>query len=277
MLIGLTIGCTNSIKKLAEARQLAAELHARFNKAADASNRAVMADADEASIAFAREANLAKQAVDRDAQALAPVLRELRLTEEAKLLDEVVRHFSEYQNLDRSILALAIENTNLKAQRLSFGAAREAAESFSKSLRALVLITSPKSRAQVESLALHAALAVRELQVLHGPHIAESSDPQMTRMEKEMAALEVAARAALTSLSKLIEPGARDKLAQAFAHLDRFKDLHTQLIALSRRNSNVRSLEMARGQGLALAAACDASMSALSEALERQKSTNATR
>ena len=42
--------------------------------------------------------------------------------------------FDEYRRLDDEILPLAVENTNLKAQRLSFGPAREAADAFRASL-----------------------------------------------------------------------------------------------------------------------------------------------
>lgn len=47
-------GCSDMIAQLLTARRLAADLHAHFNKATDATNRAVMATTDEASAAFAR-------------------------------------------------------------------------------------------------------------------------------------------------------------------------------------------------------------------------------
>ena len=50
----------------------------------------------------------------------------------------------------------------------------------------------------------------------------------------------------------------------------------TQIIALSRRNSNVRSLEMALGKGRVLTAACDASVGALQDALAK-RGVNPTR
>ncbi len=45
-------------------------------------------------------------------------------------MDEFNGQSAQYGSLDRNILALAVENTNLKAQRLSFGPAREAADAF---------------------------------------------------------------------------------------------------------------------------------------------------
>ena len=123
------------LTQLLEARQLAADLRLQFNKAADASNRAVMADTDEASSAAAREAEEVTGAIQRDAQALQPILQELAYADEIRLLHEFDGRFDEYRTLDRTILGLAVENTNLKAQRLSFGPAREAADAFRDSSR----------------------------------------------------------------------------------------------------------------------------------------------
>jgi hypothetical protein len=87
-------GCNGSkavLTQQAEAHRLASHLHGQFSRAADASNRAVMADTDEASIAAAHEAEQA---------------------------------------------TLAVENTNIKAQRLSFGPAQDAVNAFRQSIEA---------------------------------------------------------------------------------------------------------------------------------------------
>jgi hypothetical protein len=112
------------------ANRLAGDLRVAFNRAADAANRAVMADTDEASVAFARDAEGARQTVRRDADALTPLLRSLGYTDEVRLLADFGGHFAEYEALDREVLTLAVENTNLKAQRLSYGPARAAADAF---------------------------------------------------------------------------------------------------------------------------------------------------
>ena len=86
----LAAGCdvNRALEQLSQARHLAADLQVRFSKAADASNRAVMADTDEASVAFAREAEEAKAAIPRDAAALQPLLQTLGYSDEARLLEE---------------------------------------------------------------------------------------------------------------------------------------------------------------------------------------------
>jgi hypothetical protein len=120
--------------QLADSHRLAADLRIQFNQAADASNRAVMADTDETSIAFAHDAEKALQIVDSDVAALMPLLRSLSFSKEIQVLEDFEKHFAQYRELDRTILTLAVENTNLKAQDLAFGPARVAADNFRNSL-----------------------------------------------------------------------------------------------------------------------------------------------
>ncbi len=278
MIMGAATACIKApetvLERLVESRRLAAELLVQFTKAADASNRAVMADTDKASIAFAREAEQATQAVQRDTDALRPILLDLDYSDETHLLEEFGSRFDEYRTLDRSILELAVENTNLKAQRISFGPAQEAADAFRDSLAAVVRSEPAKDRWRVEALVATAVAAVREIQVLQAPHIAESDEAAMTRMEKRMATSEAAVRSALVTLKGLIQPTSRPQLATATTTLDRFMALNAQIIALSRRNTNVRSLALSLGQKRTLTAACEDSLRALQDALAKRGFTS---
>jgi hypothetical protein len=260
-------GCRNYFSQLDDSRRLAADLRIQFNQAADASNRAVMADTDEASIAFAGDAEKALQVVESDVAALLPLLRSLSFSKEIQLIEEFGKHFAEYRELDRSILTLAVENTNRKAQRLAFGPAREAADNFRDALGGVASSIPPKDRCSVEALTAKATLAVREIQVLHAPHIAEPKDAAMTAMEQEMEKLEASARGAVRSLTELVPRGTHPALTTALVALDRFKDISRQIVALSRRNSNVRSLELSLRTKPALTAACDQSLRALQDLL----------
>jgi hypothetical protein len=167
------------------------------------------------------------------------------------------------------VLDLAVENTNLKAQRLSFGPAQEAADAFLQSLDALVPATQADAW-RVKALAATAVAAVREIQALQAPHVAEPDDAAMTRIEKRMTAAEGEARNALKTVSGLVAPGSRTRLAAASSALDRFVDFNRQLIALSRRNTNVRSLALSLGQKRMLTAACEESLRGLQDALSKR-------
>lgn len=84
----LTAGChgpANFLVELGEARQTAADLRVQFNREADASNRAVMADTDESSVAFAHEAEVTTQSLENDRAALASVLGHLNYATETVL------------------------------------------------------------------------------------------------------------------------------------------------------------------------------------------------
>jgi hypothetical protein len=275
-MITLALGCqggsTTFLTRLDKARRLAADLHVQFKEAADASNRAVMADTDEASTEFASDAEKTVLLIESDVATLSPQLRSFGFPNEIQFLEEFRAHFAEYRNLDREILTLAVENTNLKAQRLSFGAARQAADGLRDSLGAIPSSVPPKDRCRVEGLVAKATLAVREIQVLQAPHIAESDDVAMTRMENEMADRDGVARDAIKALAGLVPPNARPSLDAALLQLDKFKDVSDQIVTLSRRNSNVRSLDLSLRAKPPLAAACDGSLRALEDALAAEGS-----
>jgi hypothetical protein len=272
---GGSAGCTTptppdaALQRLLDANKLTADLLVQFTKGGDAANRAVMADTDETSVAFAREAEQATQTVDKDSAALRPLLIVLQYSNELRLLDEFDQRFAEYRKLDRSVLDLAVENTNLKAQRLSFGPAQEAADAFSRSLDALVPV-SQGDAFHVKALAASAVAAVREIQALQAPHIAESDDAAMTRIEARMTAAERVARDQLTMLVGLVAPASRTQLTAVSTALDQFMARNAEIIALSRRNTNVRSLALSLGQKRMLTATCEDSLRALQDALGKR-------
>jgi hypothetical protein len=272
--LGTAAGCRGTpnplFTQLTEARALAADLHVQFVKASDASDRAVLADTDQESVAFAREAERATKGAGGAVEALAARLQTLGFQNESSLLQEFSGKFADYQKLDREVLALAVENTNLKAQRLSFGPVQEAADAFRDSLDAVAGAASTKNSCRTEALVARAELAVREIQVLQAPHIAEPDAAAMARLEAEMSRRETSAADATTTLAGLVAPKMKPTVAAAVAALAHFKELSAQLIALSRRNTNVRSLALSLRQKPALTAACEASLAALEGALAKE-------
>jgi len=256
-----------------EAQRLSSDLLVRFANATDAANRAVMAGTDEAAAEYAHEAEQATQTIQQDADALRPLLAGLGYTAESHLLEEFDSGFSEYRELDRAILGLAVENTNLKAQRLSFGPAQKEADAFRDALESVARASPAKDAWQVKALTATALSAVREIQVLQAPHIAEADDTAMTRLEERMASSEGSARGALQKLAGLLPPASRPQLDSATAALDRFHDVNKQLIVLSRRNSNVRSLALTLGKKRMLTARCEESLHAIQDALSKRAFT----
>ena len=186
--LGAAVGCGRhaALEQLSEARQRSSDLLMQFTKAADATNQAVMADTDDTSVAFAHDAEQAKQALQANVDTLQPMLQGLNYSDETRLLQQFVTRFAEYRELDKRILELAVENTNLKAQRLSFGPAQEGADSFRDALAAVAPANAADSW-RVKAIVANAVAAVREIHALQAPHIADAEDAAMTRIEARMA------------------------------------------------------------------------------------------
>jgi hypothetical protein len=262
LLLLLFSGCNepSAFARSVEARQLATTLQAEFTRAVDASNRAVMAKSDDASAEFVREAKQKRQQIKRTEGELVALLRELQYSDELKLVEDFHGKFAAYEVLDANILELSVENTNVKAMRHSFGSVSEAANAFKQAVSTLA---TPCEACRARVLTLEAIGAVREIQALEAPHIAEASDARMAQIEEQMAKLEVTAKSALSELSGIV--GLRESQAAVLA-LDHFAKANAEVIALSRRNTNVRSLEMTLGQKRVIIATCEESLRALREA-----------
>ncbi len=268
-------GCRNvpelAFAQLSEARRLADDLSAHLAKVTDASDRAVMADTDEESVAFAREADQTAAAIESESVALSARLESLGYTAELRELRNFIDRFGAYRKLDHEVLGLAVQNTNLKAQRLSFGPVRQAADEFRNGLQAAAQLAPANNRCRVDALVARAELAVREIQILQAPHIAEHDEAAMTKLEEEMAERLTAAREALKTLAAGATGAMARQLGAASAALSRFDKLSVELVALSRRNSNVHSLALALRRAPKLVAACDASLALLQGALAKER------
>jgi hypothetical protein len=279
-LLGITAAATGAcgsgshlaLTEQLEARKLGSSLRVQFTKAADASNRAVMAVTDDASSAAAREATQATGQVDHDSDALRRLLQQLAYADDMRHLEAFTACFAGYKALDADILSLAVENTNIKAQRLSFGPAHDAANAFRQSLEsARRSISAPNCC--VDGTIARATAAVLEVEAIEARHIAESDDAAMAQMEAEMAASEAAARTALESLKDKLPASAGRQLAAAGAALERFATTNEELVKLSRRNSNVRSLALSLGRKRVVTAECDDTLRALEESLAKHDFT----
>jgi hypothetical protein len=265
--LGCHGGSTPAFTQLVEARRLADDLRVELAKTSNASDRAVMADTDEESVTFARDAEKSTEAITLDAAKLAAHLQNLGYAAETRALDDFNGRFAEFRQVDRDVLDLAVQNTNLKAQRLSFGPVREAADQFHGALADAAGAAAPKDRCRVDGLIARAEMAVREIQILQAPHIAEPSDETMAKIEKEMGDRQATARDALKLLGWGANAAMTAKLDAAKAAFDRFEKLSAELVTLSRRNSNVRSLALSLRRTPSLVAACDGSLAQLQDAL----------
>ena len=267
LVVSIATGCTRAapLTMLIDAQRQAADLHLQFSQTVEQSSQAVLAESDTDSEAGARAAEASAAAVTKNIARLRTLLDNLGYAPESMLLASFSQRFGEYRQLESEILQLAVQNTNTKAQKLAFGEGREAADAFVASLNAM---TSRKaSPPHIELQIARAEAAVREIQAIQPRHIAEADEAAMTKMEGEMNAAEARARMALTAVTHNPPPGADKELATAAASLDRFIAINRDVIALSRRNSDVRSTALSLGKKRLLAAQCDDLLRQLEESL----------
>jgi hypothetical protein len=270
----LAASCVNGpavLREQVEARDLAGGLHVQFANAVDAANRAVMADTDEASAAAAHEAEQSTGEVLAHVKKLQRILNSLGYSDEISQLNAFTTRFDEFRKLDTEILPLAVQNTNLKAQRLSFGGGRDAVAAFRAALAAAAKKAGANGGCCGEAQRSAAVAALLEIEVIEAQHIAETEPPAMSRMEEQMASLEAAAHRSLDALRKMTPPAAATDLDTASAALDRFNGINAEIVRLSRLNSNVRSLALAMGRKRTVTAECDDALRALEEALSKHE------
>ena len=265
-------GCNvnRALEQVHEARHLSSDLAVQFTKAADASNLAVMADTDTSSTTFVKEAENRTAAVQKDLDALQPVLDRLGFADEARLLGEFRTRFDEYRRLDRAILDLAVENTNFKAQALASGAAREAADTATSALDRLEPSSDSREGWHVKALAANVDARVREIEALQAHHIVTPDDETMTTLEKRMSAGEASARDALERLSALVRPASKGRVTAAGTALDQLVATNRQIVELSRRNTNLRSVALSLTEKRPVVAACEDRLHALQAALAKR-------
>lgn len=272
--VALLISCAGPpgvLIQLAEARRQVSEMRVQFSHAAETGNRAVMASAERPASEAANESRQATEAVATALASLKTTLVALDYVDELRSLEAFEASFQEYRKLDDELLPLTVENTNVKAQSLSFGAARDAASDFKSSLETAADYSTPAGRCDVESMVTAAYAALLEIRVLHAPHIAEADDAEMTQMENQISALEEKARRTVERLPPLLTSGSAKPLADASAALERFVTVNREIVTLSRRNSNVRSLALALGRRRTVTATGEDQLRALDEALSRHE------
>jgi hypothetical protein len=245
-----------------EARRVASELRAAFVTANEAGARAVLADTDYASTTAAGEATKAEGVAAERLAALDALLQSLGYRTELEHLARFRTRFEEFRRLDAEILPLASENSNLKAQWLSFGEGREAAERFTAALA-----ERRAGAADTEWQKAAARADVLEIEALQARHIAAADEAVMTEIERQMAALAEDARSRLKRIDERRLPEDGLDPAAVSQALEGFLATNQQIVDLSRRNTNVRSLALTLGRKRVVAAECEAELRAVEETL----------
>jgi hypothetical protein len=212
---------------------------------AEAEKSAVLALTDDDAQRSAAQARSAAADVERDAHELEGLLDQGGTAAERSRSAEFTREFTALEKIDRDLLALAIKNTNLEAARLAFGPAADAIGELDAALSRVAAKLAASADAVPALERTHGAqCAALRIQALLAPHIAEESDAKMDAMEARMAKDDAQVRKDLDALAGRESLRGDPDLAQASASYAHFSELRAKILALSRENTHVKSLEL---------------------------------
>jgi hypothetical protein len=239
--------------------------------AAEAEKSAVLAITDRESQAFADQSRASTEAVERQRRELMELLDEDGTQGARDLLAEFSRCFTEFQRTDDELLSLAVQKTNSKAYGLTFGPATRALDEMSAALSRLVTASADSRDARhVMSLAFGAEIGALRIQTMLAPHIAEASDPRMDELEARMTREDEQVRSDLEGLGALSRLHDDADLATAASRYARFCEIKDQVLALSRENTNVRSLSISLDRKRKVMLACHDLLSDLQDAIRKE-------
>ena len=241
--------------------------------ASEAEKSAVMAITDEDSRTYADQARTATAKVDQGSRELEQLLEPGSSKNEKDLLAQFSNAFAEFQRIDKDLLELAVRNTNLKAYSLAFGPAAAALKEMDAALAAVVATQASSSsgdKLNVVQLADGSRIAALRLLTLLPPHIAEESDQKMDEIEAVMTKEDQTVRQNMDGLATLPSVSANRDLTTATACYARFTEFKTQILKLSRENTNVRSLTISLNQKRRVMLVCQDALAALEQAIQEE-------
>ncbi|MBM4265452.1 MAG: hypothetical protein FJ144_02370 [Deltaproteobacteria bacterium] len=211
-----------------------------FERSVEAEKNAVLAVGDQEPAAFAAESKAAADEVDRDLVELRKLLKDGRPEELAKL-ETLSVAWNDLRAVDAHLLVLAVANTNLKAMRLSSGAATTSLDRLVATLGKIATQSSDPD--QIRELAT-ASIAALRIQVRHAPHIASADSVEMDGLEAEMRRSKTAIDRILAELQAEPEGLDRAQLETAVSAWKTYVHDSEEVVQLSRENTDVRSFDI---------------------------------
>lgn len=261
-----------SVKKTRLVQTMRSELLA----SAEAEKSAVMANTDEGSKVFAEQSVQASQKVEKARIDFEPLVE--KDGKEAKLFVDFCSCWERLREIDKEVLSLAVQNTNIKALRLSFVPAADAIRHMEEALNQLIdTVASTPDAAEIIRLASKALTGALNIYTLQAPHIAETTNAEMDRIEANMKLLDEQVHDALTRLDALVGHSLKPAVGEARKCYQDFQTINASIIDLSRQNSNVRSFALSLGQKRNTIAQCLDLLNALQDAVQESATFKATR
>jgi hypothetical protein len=262
---------TAELASNAERVDLVERMQRDLASASEAEKSAVLATTDEDSQKFATLARSSSANVDEERRELGDLLTNGGTQGERELLAQFTPSFDEFKRIDNDLLALAVQNTNIKAYGLAFGPAATTVNEMNAALARLIAANadSPEARKAMPA-AFGAQISALRIETLLPPHIAEESDQKMDEFEALMTVDDTQVRKDLSALSSVPKLRNNPELATATARYAEFSKIRTKILALSRENTNVRSLSISLKQKRKAMLVCQAALGALQQAIQAE-------
>lgn len=266
------------LQKTVKKIQLVNTMRINLLASAEAEKSSVMADTDEASQAFAEQSMSASEAVEEARREITRLMDGEDASQETDLFRQFGGCWEKLRDIDREILPLSVQNTNLKALRLSFVPAAEAIKGMETALGQLMDSSASFPDAlRITRLASRALTNALNIYTIQAPHIAETTDTKMDEMEAIMKSLDAQVTDALGCLQALVDDQSKPLLDAAWTSYKDFRRINVEIVDLSRRNSNIRSFAISLGQKRKVMAQCQDLLSALEETFQKSTVFKATR
>jgi hypothetical protein len=241
-------------------------------EAIEAEKNAVLAITDETSKDFAAQARQAADRVEISRKEIESIFHREKLSRETGMMNEFNACWSQYKKLDETILDLAAQNTNFKAQKISAIQCAQEMEHFEESLNLLIRRNTHGSQCNKTAMFSYEALtASLKVFALHKPHIEEADDQAMDKIEHRIKSYDESARKALRSLQHIAEQRDEEDLKSAETAYGRFMDLTREVLRLSRMNTNIKSAELSLGKKRLIASQCQEILASLKETVQPQR------
>ncbi len=272
-----TIRLEDVIGNLSKKNQVLSQIKDDLLRSVAAEKSAVLSESDEESEAFAAESLQAIAAVETNRSELVKLIENSKNDDELKLLHEFSQCWAEFQKTERMVLDLAVQNTNLKAARLSQTKANDDVQRFVHDLSAFIVTDASSGKCgQMVRPVFDALTSCLHIHYLHTPHIKAAGDGEMDQIEAEMESSNNVVEQSLTALTDLAGEQGRIVLQDAGKAYTDFMKVTKEVVRLSRQNTNVKSLELSLGKKRAVTAECEDILTGLQEMVQ-SKTFRATR
>ncbi len=240
-------------------------------EAIEAEKNAVLANTDEASEVFAAQARQAADSVESSRMEIEAIIHREKFPRETEMINEFTVCWAHYRQLDETILDLAIQNTNLKAQKISATQSAQELARFEESLNHLIHQNTHGGQCnEAVMLSYEALTAGLKIVALHKPHIEAADDQEMDKIEQSIRSYDESVRKALESLRRIASLSDNEDMKLAETAYEQFMILTGEVLKLSRMNTNIKSAELSLGKSRLISSQCQEILTRLHETVQAQ-------